>query len=140
MTYVVADFTSRENLFAAVTASRSRDVKLDEGWGASFAGVMHYRALTALAPVEQGRKHQKLRVRMIAIDLEDPVCGSGCCALRAYLALQDGEHAGSYSFQFSQSSGIGRDSSICVEVTLDQAGKSISRVLECLHCHSTGYG
>ncbi|KAF2175989.1 hypothetical protein K469DRAFT_608706, partial [Zopfia rhizophila CBS 207.26] len=124
VTYVLVDFTDLPDLFARVKAGNSPVVALDDGWSPSFAGTMFYNA--AEARDEQGTKLQCIRVRMIAINLEDPACGSGCCTLGAYLALQDGARNGKYRFHFNQGSEIGRDSNLTVDLALDGQGKRVS--------------
>ncbi|KNB09331.1 hypothetical protein FOXG_09934 [Fusarium oxysporum f. sp. lycopersici 4287] len=81
------------SLFTAISAGPSQLTELDEGWAPSFTGVMYYRVLSDPYD-ESGKKVQHLRIRMIAIGLEDPACGSGSCALGAYLALQQGDSGG----------------------------------------------
>ncbi|EAW16427.1 PhzF family phenazine biosynthesis protein [Aspergillus fischeri NRRL 181] len=128
VTYVLADFTNFPDLFASVSASASPTVDLDDGWSPSFTGTMYYRRLGA-ARMEQDTTVQDLRVRMIAINLEDPACGSGSAALATFLALQDGKENGKYRFNFDQGSEIGRQSYITVEVHLNGRGDGVSTIL-----------
>lgn len=127
VTYTLVNFTEQPELFAAVSAGASQATELDDGWGPSFTGTMYYRALDSCT--EHGRYVQRLRVRMIAINLEDPACGSGSCALGAYLALQHGEAYGRYRFYIDQGREIGRDSNIIVDVVLNSCGDGISAIL-----------
>lgn len=69
-----------------------------------------------------------LRVRMIAIGLEDPACGSGGCTLGAYLALQKGQECRKHRFYIEQGSEIGRDSRIIVEIILNAASDRVEGV------------
>lgn len=124
VTYVLVDFTDLPDLFANVSAGNGPATSLDDKWSPSFVGTMYYRALETHA--EQGTKVQSLRVRMIAIGLEDPACGSGCCTLSAYLALRDGQKNGKYKFHYDQGSEIGRDSKLTVEIALDEQGTKVS--------------
>ncbi|KAL7758400.1 hypothetical protein ACKLNR_012927 [Fusarium oxysporum f. sp. zingiberi] len=127
VTYTLVDFTNRPELFAAITAGPSQVTELDEGWAPSFTGVMYYQVVSDHY-VEDGRKVQQLRVRMIAIDLEDPACGSGSCALGAYLALRQGGAGGRYMFNLDQGKEIGRDSNITVDIVLDETGDGVSSI------------
>ncbi|KAH6895990.1 phenazine biosynthesis-like protein [Thelonectria olida] len=127
VTYVLVDFTESPSTFAQVKAGPSPVVPLDDDWAPSFVGTMYYRVLGTRD--ESGRKVWDLRVRMIAINLEDPACGSGSCSLAVYLALRDGKADGSYRFYLDQGSEIGRDSNIIVDVVLDESGKLVRSVL-----------
>lgn len=126
VTYSLVDFTNQDSMFAAITAGPSQILELDEGWAPSFTGMMYYRASEPF--VENETRIQKLRVRMIAINLEDPACGSGSCALGAFLALQHGKPSGIYRFDIDQGSEIQRDSTITVEVILNGVGDCISTI------------
>lgn len=64
---------------------------------------------------------------MIAINLEDPACGSGSSALGAFLALQENGNR-KHRFNIDQGSEIGRDSHILVDIDLNEAGDGISSV------------
>lgn len=127
VTYTLVDFTNQPEMFAAVAAGPSQIAELDEGWAPSFTGVMYYRVVSD-PYIEDDRKVQQLRVRMIAIDLEDPACGSGSCALGAYLALQQGGAGGRYRFYLDQGQEIGRDSNIIVDIVLDETGDRVSSI------------
>ncbi|RDW93465.1 PhzF family phenazine biosynthesis protein [Aspergillus mulundensis] len=127
VSYVLADLTDTPDIFAAVTAGKSPAIDLDDGWRPSFAGTMYYRRTSPLHS-DQGTMVQDLRVRMIAIDLEDPACGSGSASLSAYLALQDGRANGKYKYNIDQGSEIGRQSYITVEVFLNDRGDGISMI------------
>ena len=126
VTYFLVDLTDYQDLFAEVKAGGSPTIDLDKGWGPSFAGTMYYRVIKTRN--ENGVQIQDLRVRMIAINLEDPACGSGCCSLGAYLALQDGARGGQYRFRFDQGSEIGRDSALTVHVVLNDLGSAVSKM------------
>ncbi|KAB2571991.1 putative isomerase [Lasiodiplodia theobromae] len=124
VTYVLCDLTQSDDVFAAVKAGPSPQVPLDDGWGPSFVGVMYYRIL------EEADDVIKIRVRMIAINLEDPACGSGSSALCSYLALQRGAGRGNARLKFDLEEGteIGRQSFIRVEVVLGEGGDSVKEV------------
>lgn len=128
VTYALVDFTESPGLFTAVCSGPSPMVDLDDGWGPSFVGVMYYRKLKEDRTDDQTLT-QDLRVRMIAIDLEDPACGSGSATLASYLALQDGRKNGRYIFNIDQGSEIERQSYITVEVVLNEHGNGVSTVL-----------
>jgi len=127
VTYVLVDFTSLPDLFGSLRAGNSPVVDLDNGWAPSFVGTMYYRLLNSTT--RQGMKTIGLRVRMMAIGLEDPACGSGCCALGAFLALECGAPNGRYRFDCDQGSEIGRDSTVIVEVVLDGEGTGVENVV-----------
>ncbi|KAM6534126.1 hypothetical protein FALCPG4_007062 [Fusarium falciforme] len=127
VTYVLVDFTDHPDNFAGVLPGPCPDVPLDSEWSPSFIGTMYYRVLGTRD--EEGRKVYDLRVRMIAINLEDPACGSGSCSLTAYLALQEGGANKAFRFYLDQGSEIGRDSKIIVDIVLNESGDGISSVL-----------
>ncbi|KAF4964310.1 hypothetical protein FSARC_7755 [Fusarium sarcochroum] len=126
VTYVLVDLTDLSDLFAAVSAGNSPIIDLDDGWGPSFAGTMFYKLLA----VENDKNTvvHNLQVRMVAIGLEDPACGSGCCSLAAYLALQDGKQGGKYRFDFNQGSEMGRNSNLRVDILLNNEGNEVATV------------
>lgn len=125
VTYVLVDFTDKPELFAKLTPGPNPPAGLDEGWGPSFVGTMYYRVLRSRT---EGNVHVwDLRVRMIAIDLEDPACGSGSCALGAFLALQENGNR-RHRFNIDQGSEIGRDSHILVDIALNEARDQVSSV------------
>ncbi|OMP82042.1 hypothetical protein BK809_0006351 [Diplodia seriata] len=129
VTYVLCDLTRHPpDVFAAVRAGPSPEVALDEGWAPGFVGVMYYRVLDDGAGA--GDDVVRLRVRMVAIGLEDPACGSGASALCAWLALQRGRGRGGARVRFELEEGteIGRQSFIGVEVVLDRGGDGVQEV------------
>lgn len=119
VTYVLADFTKQPDAFANLAPGPSPTIDLDDDWSPSFVGVMYYRNLHSR--VEEETTIWDLRVRMIAIDLEDPACGSGSCSLGAYLALQSGQQSRKHRFNIDQGSEIGRDSQIIVNIELNES-------------------
>lgn len=119
VTYVLADFTKQPDGFANLTAGPSPTIDLDDDWSPSFVGVMYYRTLQSR--VEEETTIWDLRVRMIAIDLEDPACGSGSCSLGSYLALRSGQQSRKHRFNIDQGSEIGRDSQIIVNIELNES-------------------
>lgn len=119
VTYVLADFTKQPDAFANLAPGPSPTIDLDDDWSPSFVGVIYYRTLQSR--VEEETTVWDLRVRMIAIDLEDPACGSGSCALGAYLALQSGQQSRKHRFNIDQGSEIGRDSQIIVNIGLNES-------------------
>lgn len=126
VTYVLADLTENADVFSKLGAGASPQIDLDEGWGPSFVGTMYYRTLGSR--VENNEKFWELRVRMVAINLEDPACGSGCSSLAAWLALQKGSGLRKHRFLIDQGSEIGRDSHIVVEIELNEDGNRVSSV------------
>lgn len=61
------------------------------------------------------------------VDLEDPACGSGGCALGAFLSLrQNGNRK--HRFNIDQGSEIGRDSRILVDIGLNEVGDRVGSV------------
>ncbi|CAH0031354.1 unnamed protein product [Clonostachys rhizophaga] len=125
-TYTLVDLTRDPDAFACLSAGPSRVTELDDGWSPSFTGVMYY--LTSTPYIEEGFVMQRLRVRMIAIDLEDPACGSGCSSLCAYLALRQGGPRAQFKFLIEQGKEIGRDSYIHVGITLNQNGDGVETI------------
>ncbi|CAH0050535.1 unnamed protein product [Clonostachys solani] len=126
VTYTLVDLTRDPEVFMCLSAGPSQVTELDDGWSPSFTGVMYY--LTSTPYVEDGFVMQRLRVRMIAIDLEDPACGSGCSSLCAYLALQRGGPRAQFKFLIEQGKEIGRDSYIHVGVALNQNGNGVETI------------
>lgn len=127
VTYTLADFSDHPEMFAALSAGPSQSTTLDDGWSPSFTGVMYY--MKSSSYVEDGVKVQRLRVRMIAINLEDPACGSGSCALSAFLALQQGGSGTRFRFLIEQGREIGRDSNLQVDVTLNDGGDGVANIM-----------
>ncbi|RAK98727.1 PhzF family phenazine biosynthesis protein [Aspergillus ibericus CBS 121593] len=128
VTYALVDLTERQELFAALVPGESPKLNLDEGWSPSFTGVMYYHLLNTRAERDSDVMVWDLRVRMIAINLEDPACGSGGCALSAYLALSRGDESRVYRFNIDQGEEMGRDSRIIVDICLDEEGRRVSEV------------
>lgn len=128
VTYALVDLTNRHELFAGLVPGNSPQLDLDDGWGPSFTGVMFYRIASPCYQAEENNVViWHLRVRMIAIDLEDPACGSGGSSLCAYLALSSGHQSRQHCFNIEQGIEMGRHSRITVEVLLDEER---NRVLE----------
>jgi len=98
---------------------------LDEGWQKGLVGTMY---LVAQGVDEFGRK--KYRTRMFG-SREDPGTGSASSALGCWLALKEPKEAGKGPFQFAFTQGVemGRPNDISVEVTRDEAGTGIEKVL-----------
>ncbi|KAJ4150630.1 hypothetical protein LMH87_011370 [Akanthomyces muscarius] len=119
VTYALVDLTKRHDLFSNIVPGGSPQLNLDEGWTPSFTGVMYYRLLNSYRDSEGDAMIWELRVRMIAINLEDPACGSGSCALSAYLALSNGQLSQNHRFNIEQGSEMERSSKIMVAVRLD---------------------
>ncbi|VUC28931.1 unnamed protein product [Clonostachys rosea] len=126
VTYTLVDLTKQPEVFMRLSAGPSQATDLDDDWSPSFTGVMYY--LTTPPYIEDGFLMQRLRVRMIAINLEDPACGSGCSSLCAYLALQRGGPRAQFKFLIEQGKEIGRDSYIHVGVTLNQSGDGVETI------------
>ncbi|KAE8154544.1 phenazine biosynthesis-like protein [Aspergillus avenaceus] len=126
VTYVLMDMTERADLFAGLVPGESPTPDLDEGWSPSFTGIMFFRQLGSR--VDGDTTIWDLRVRMIAINLEDPACGSGGCSLGAYLALANGAEGRKHRFYINQGSEMGRESHIIVEVVLTEEGDRVQSV------------
>ncbi|KAJ3548852.1 hypothetical protein NM208_g798 [Fusarium decemcellulare] len=124
VTYTLVDMSDQEDLFAHVAAGKSPDTELDDGWAPSHIGTMYYRH--GEVSTDKSTRVEHLRVRMIAIDLEDPATGSACCSLAAYLALQQGGSNSTHRFCMDQGHEIGRDSNIIVDVVLNEHGNAVS--------------
>lgn len=126
VTYALVDLTERADLFAGLVPGPSPELELDEGWTPSFTGVMYYRLLATRS--EGGTTVWELRVRMIAINLEDPACGSGGCSLGAYLALTNSQKGRRHRLYIDQGSEMGRQSHIIVEVTLNEEKDAVQKI------------
>ncbi|KAJ5347555.1 uncharacterized protein N7506_000808 [Penicillium brevicompactum] len=126
VTYALVDLTERPDVFADIGPGGSPALDLDEGWSPSFTGVMYHRHL---------RSHEEgdvvvwnLRVRMVAIDLEDPACGSGGSSLGAHIALSNAERGRHHRFCIDQGIEMGRDSLVIVDVILDEERRKVSTI------------
>ncbi|KAA8648566.1 hypothetical protein EYZ11_001135 [Aspergillus tanneri] len=128
VTFALVDLS--EDLMAAVAAGASPAVELDRDWAPSFISTMYYRRMVMRGQeeTEEGTV-ERLHVRTIAIGFEDPACGSGACALAAYLALQRGGKGKKYRYQIDQGMEIGRRSRIVVDVVLDREGTGVAKVI-----------
>lgn len=128
VTYALVDLTKRRDLFQDLVPGDSPKLDPDEGWTPSFTGVMYYRLFDSYKEGERGAMIWKLRVRMMAINLEDPACGSGSCALSAHLARSNSKLSqNNHRFNIEQGSEMGRSSRILVAVGLNEEG---SRVMD----------
>lgn len=98
---------------------------LDEGWQKGLIGTMY---LVAQGVDEFGRK--KYRTRMFG-SREDPGTGSASSALGCWLALKEPKEAGKglFKFAFTQGVEMGRPNDISVEVTRNETGTGIEKVL-----------
>ncbi|KAF7592334.1 hypothetical protein BBP40_000390 [Aspergillus hancockii] len=126
VTYALVNLTERPDLFANLVPGASPSLELDGGWAPSFTGVMYHRVLGSRS--EGDAMIWELRVRMIAIDLEDPACGSGGCSLAAYTALSNSQKGRKHQFLINQGSEIGRESHIIVDITLNEEGDQVSTI------------
>ncbi|CAI7645065.1 unnamed protein product [Penicillium viridicatum] len=126
VTYALVDLTERSDVFVNIVPGGSPDLDLDEGCSPSFTGIMYHRHLGSRT--EGDWVVWDLRVRMIAIDLEDPACGSGGCSLGAYLALSNGQKGRNHRFYIDQGIEMGRDSYLIVDVLLDEDRKKVSTI------------
>ncbi|KAJ6176835.1 hypothetical protein N7485_003749 [Penicillium canescens] len=126
VTYALVDLTERADLFANIVPGGSPALDLDEGWKPSFTGVMYYR--NGGSRIEGDTVIWDLRVRMIAIDLEDPACGSGGSSLGVYLALLNGQQGQSHRFYIDQGIEMDRESHLIVDVLLDDDRKRVSTI------------
>ncbi|OQD86722.1 hypothetical protein PENANT_c007G01260 [Penicillium antarcticum] len=126
VTYALVDLTERADLFANIAPGGSPALDLDEGWKPSFTGVMYYR--NGGSRVEEDTVVWNLRVRMIAIDLEDPACGSGGCSLAAHLALSNAQQGRRHRFYIDQGIEMDRESHLILDVLLDEDRKRVSTI------------
>jgi PhzF family phenazine biosynthesis protein len=98
---------------------------LDEGWKIGLIGTMFF---VPQGEDEFGRK--RYRTRMFG-SREDPGTGSASSALGCYLALQEEKSRGKGPFKFAFTQGVemGKKSEIDVEVTRDDKGTGIEKVV-----------
>ncbi|RAL13279.1 uncharacterized protein BO97DRAFT_46291 [Aspergillus homomorphus CBS 101889] len=114
------------NILSGLAPGPNANLDLDEEWAPSFTGTMYYRLI--------GMERQSrvavwtLRVRMIAINLEDPACGSGACSLGAHLALSHAHGSRIHRFKLDQGVEMGRYSRIVVEICLDEERRRLLEV------------
>lgn len=126
VTYALVDLTSRPDIFSKIGPGGSPNLDLDEGWSPSFTGVMYHRHIGSR--IEGGVVVWDLRVRMVAIDLEDPACGSGGSALGAFIALSNAGKGRHHRFCIEQGIEMGRDSLVIVDVILDEERRGVSTI------------
>jgi predicted PhzF superfamily epimerase YddE/YHI9 len=126
VTYALVDLTERPDLFANIGPGGSPSLDLDEGWSPSFSGIMYHRHLGSRT--QGSLVVWDLRVRMVAIDLEDPACGSGGSSLGAYLALSNAQKGQNHRFNIDPGIEMGRDSRVIVDVLLDEDRKKVSNI------------
>ncbi|KAB8205590.1 hypothetical protein BDV34DRAFT_235125 [Aspergillus parasiticus] len=126
VTYALVDLSERTDLFTGLVPGPSPELELDEGWMPSFTGVMYYQLLDTRP--EGDMTVWELRVRMIAINLEDPACGSGGCSLGAYISLTNSQKGQKHRFYISQGSEMGRQSHIIVDVALNDKKDAVRRI------------
>lgn len=98
---------------------------LDDGWQKGLIGTLY---LVAQGVDGFGRK--KFRTRMFG-SREDPGTGSASSALGCWLALQEEKGAGKGPFRYAFTQGVemGKTNDISVEVTRDEAGTGIKKVV-----------
>ncbi|PIG69421.1 hypothetical protein AARAC_005251 [Aspergillus arachidicola] len=126
VTYALVDLSERTDLFTGLVPGPSPELELDEGWMPSFTGAMYYQLLDTRP--EGDMTVWELRVRMIAINLEDPACGSGGCSLGAYISLTNSQKGQKHRFYISQGSEMGRQSHIIVDVVLNDKKDAVRRI------------
>ncbi|KAI9733689.1 MAG: hypothetical protein M1834_003292 [Cirrosporium novae-zelandiae] len=126
VTFALIDLTDVPSLITQLKRGDSPQVQMDETWLPSFIGCMYYRRVSSDSSSSPSVEH--LHVRMIAIGLEDPACGSGSSALAAYLSLQKGDKNGKYVYRIDQGLEMGRRSHIIVNVQLDDQGTGIASI------------
>ncbi|KAE8373958.1 phenazine biosynthesis-like protein [Aspergillus bertholletiae] len=126
VTYALVDLNERADLFAGLVPGPSPELVLDDGWTPSFTGVMYYRLLEARSQGEVSV--WELCVRMVAINLEDPACGSGGCSLGAYIALTNSQKGRKHRLHISQGSEMGRQSHLIVNVTLNEEKNAVQTI------------
>ncbi|KAL9013591.1 MAG: hypothetical protein Q9173_001733 [Seirophora scorigena] len=127
MTFMLVDVQEAANLAQLAVGGPRIDpkaVRWDDGW-ASFTAPYFYRMVSE----DEAATRVRIRSRMIEHTVgEDPATGSAASALAAYLALQRGRAAATYTFSIEQGVEMGRHSDIGVAVTLDDRGKSVRSV------------
>ncbi|KAB8235614.1 PhzF family phenazine biosynthesis protein [Aspergillus alliaceus] len=126
VTYALVDLTERVDLFADLVPGASPELELDEGWAPSFTGIMYYRTLRSRPEGEITM--WELHVRMIAVNLEDPACGSGSCLLGAYVALSSSKKGRKHRLYINQGSEMDRRSHIIVDVILNEEMDQVSSI------------
>lgn len=129
MTFILIGLPNVEHYLQKLQVGRqmkyAEAIALDDGWSPSFVAPYFYSILS-------GDKEQptKTRTRMIEPQIgEDPATGSAACTLGSYLALQSGEGGRTYRFDIIQGIEMGRASKIGVEVTLQESGTAVEKVL-----------
>ena len=126
MTFVLIDFPNHKYLEAVQRSHLAiSNIELDQGWSPSFVSPYFYVGSSCCVD-----GITRIEARMVDPEMgEDPATGSAACTLGAYLTLQKGESGKTCSYEIRQGTCMGRGSRIEVEVTLDESGKNVKKVL-----------
>lgn len=129
MTFILIALPNVEHYLQKLQVGRqtkyAEAIALDEGWSPSFVAPYFYTILS-----EDKEQPTKIRTRMIEPQIgEDPATGSAACTLGSYLALQSDEGGRTYRFDIVQGIEMGRASEIGVDVTLNESGTAVDKVL-----------
>ena len=129
MSFILIEFPNVEDYLQKLHVGRQQRyadiVTPDQGWAPSFIAPYYYVIIS-------GRDANSITIRSRMIEPtigEDPGTGSAAAALGAYLALQRGNAAQTFKFCIEQGVEMGRGCEIGIEVTLNQSGKSIEKLL-----------
>lgn len=133
-TYTLVNFTDCPSLFDLIQPAEAPDPgNVDPGWrtspgtpSVSIIGAVYY--LNLHTDASQEPYITCLAVRAIFKGKEEPVSADACCAVSAYLALQQGNPNARYAYAIEQGANVGRCSELCVDVQLDHTGAEISRI------------
>jgi predicted PhzF superfamily epimerase YddE/YHI9 len=136
LSYILKDLSARPDIFAALKPGANPTIDLDEDWAPSFTGIMYYRFVSSddRAGIDEQDGGQdettiwNLAVRMMAIDIEDPACGSGACTLAAYIALNNSQRGRSHHFLIGQGVEMGRESRIIVKILLNEERSRVEEI------------
>ncbi|KAH8886300.1 Diaminopimelate epimerase-like protein [Thozetella sp. PMI_491] len=113
------------NLHAEAYGDTYEPSPLDSGWQVGLVCTMYF---VAQGEDEFGR--EQYRTRMFGTR-EDPGTGSASSGLGCYLALQEPKESGQgpFRYKFTQGVEMGRRNDIAVEVTRDEGGLRVEKVL-----------
>ncbi|KAK3180243.1 hypothetical protein Dsin_032746 [Dipteronia sinensis] len=138
MNFMLVDLSEKPEMLTRVVVTKSDPATgddLDEGWPQTLVGTLFY-----VRKDDRGDGVHRFDQRVVVIGLEDPATGSASCSFTAYLALEMGGANAVHRFELIQGEQMGRKSVIATEVTLDEGGKKITKLMMSGQCKNVMKG